>query len=141
MKGYDFLPHTADAKYRAYGKTLEDAFANAALAMTSVMVDPVSVKPMIKKDIVLEAEDKESLLYEWLESLLVFLDSEDFVLSDVESIRISDSGKGFSLEAVVFGDAMSDIYDLFGFVKAVTYNDMSIENKDGHWQVTVVVDR
>ena len=37
MKTYEFLPHTADVKFLAYGKTLEEAFQNAALATFQVM--------------------------------------------------------------------------------------------------------
>mgnify|MGYP006451174011 FL=1 len=39
MKNYEFLEHTADEKFRAYGKTLEEAFINAALATAKIMTD------------------------------------------------------------------------------------------------------
>ncbi|MCK4928029.1 MAG: archease [Candidatus Aenigmarchaeota archaeon] len=45
------------------------------------------------------------------------------------------------LDAEFSGDTISDDYDLLGFVKAVTYNDMDIKEKDGVWCLTVVVDR
>ena len=40
---HKFLPHTADVKFRAYGKSLEEAFSNAALALTEVIADPKKV--------------------------------------------------------------------------------------------------
>ncbi|MCK5594482.1 MAG: archease [Candidatus Aenigmarchaeota archaeon] len=141
FKKYEFLPHTADAKFTAYGKTREDAFSNAALAMFSVMVEPETVKPVVKKSLKIEAEDIESLLYDWLENLLVLLDSENFILSFVDKIVIVEIDDGYSLDAEFTGDTISDDYDLLGFVKAVTYNDMEIKEKDGVWQITVVVDR
>jgi len=39
MERYRFLEHTADAKFQAFGKTLEEAFSNAALATASLMWD------------------------------------------------------------------------------------------------------
>ncbi len=39
-KKYEFLYHIADAKFRAYGSTMEEAFENAALAMFNVMIIP-----------------------------------------------------------------------------------------------------
>ena len=49
MKKYEFLEHTADAKFRAYGKSHEEAFSNAAQAMISVMADPAKIEPKEKK--------------------------------------------------------------------------------------------
>jgi SHS2 domain-containing protein len=40
---YEYLEHTADVRFRAYGKSLEQAFENAALAMLNVMVETCSV--------------------------------------------------------------------------------------------------
>ena len=39
MDKYKFFEHTADAKFQAYGKSVEEAFSNAALAMFSVITD------------------------------------------------------------------------------------------------------
>ena len=36
---FEFLEHTADVYIRAYGKTMEEAYENAALAMFEVMTD------------------------------------------------------------------------------------------------------
>ena len=39
MKCFEFLEHTADAKFKAYGRNLEHAFMNAAYAMSSIMYE------------------------------------------------------------------------------------------------------
>ena len=44
MQKYRFLLHTADAKFQAFGKTLEEAFRNAALATASLMWDPKTIE-------------------------------------------------------------------------------------------------
>ena len=129
---YKFLEHTADAKFQAFGKTLEEKFANAALAMFSIMVDTKKVKPLIEKKINIKGEDKKSLLYNFLEELLFLLDTKSFLLNKVKKIKIENN----SLKAIVVGDFVKEEYKLLGEVKAVTYNDMEITNTF----VQVVVD-
>jgi len=67
MKSYEFLPHTADVKFRAYGKSLEKAFENAALATFATMTDIRKVKKILKKTISVQAHDYQALLYSFLE--------------------------------------------------------------------------
>ena len=129
---YKFLEHTADAKFQAFGKTLEEKFANAALAMFSIMVDTKKVKHLIEKKINIKGEDKKSLLYNFLEELLFLLDTKSFLLNKVKKIKIENN----SLKAIVVGDFVKEEYKLLGEVKAVTYNDMEITNTF----VQVVVD-
>ena len=51
MKQYEYLEHTAEAKFAAYGKTIEEAFSNAAIAMENIIVETEKIKPKIKKKI------------------------------------------------------------------------------------------
>ncbi|MFH0978070.1 MAG: archease [Candidatus Woesearchaeota archaeon] len=133
---YEFFEHTADAKFRAYGKNLEEAFSNAAEAMFSVMVDCTKVKQTEEREISATGSDTKALLYNFLEELLFLLDSEGFFLHSVKSLKI----KGNDLVATVIGDASTEDYSTHGDVKAVTYNEMEIEEKKGHCFVQVVVD-
>ena len=43
-KKFRFLDHTSDAKFQAYGRTLEEAFANAAHGLFSIIADLRTVK-------------------------------------------------------------------------------------------------
>lgn len=135
---YKFLEHTADAKFQAFGKTLEEKFSNAALAMFSIMVDTTKVKAKIEKKISIEGSDEKSLLYNFLEELLFLLDTEYFLLNKVKSIKINkDKDKNKNrLDATFVGDNKMKEYQLLGEVKAVTYNDMDINPE----YVQVVVD-
>ncbi|MDP2750581.1 MAG: archease [Nanoarchaeota archaeon] len=149
MEKYKFFEHTADAKFQAYGKTLEEAFSNAALAMFSTMVDTSKIKPAIMKKIVVEGKNEEALLYNWLEELLFFLDSELFILNSVKKFEISkatiedeegEEQEVFRASVVVMGDTSNDTYELKGEVKAVTYNEMKIVKEEDKVMVQVVVD-
>jgi SHS2 domain-containing protein len=140
MEKYKFSKHTADAKFKAFGKTLDEAFKNAALAMFSLMVDSKEIEGKITKDIwIKEADDQKSLLYKWLEELLFLFDTKGFLVKDVRMLRVKDKGK-FELMAKVVGDTFKEQYELHGDVKAVTYHDMEIKKEKGKFSVRVVLD-
>jgi len=104
MPHYEFLPHTGDTKFRAYGRSLEEAFAHAALALTAVITDPVEIEPVVEKTVKIESEDEHALLYDFLEQFLILLDSEDFLLHSVKSLQIAMKNRMFSLHAEIVGD-------------------------------------
>ncbi len=139
MEKFKFLEHTADAKFQAFGKNLEEAFSNAALAMFSIIVDTDKVKPKIEKKIFVESENKESLLYDFLAELLVLLDSVPFLLNKVKSLKI-EKGKKYKLTAVVVGDSDVKSYETKMHIKAMTYSEMFIKELPDKTTVQVVVD-
>ena len=77
MRKFKFLEHTADIKFQAYGKDIEEAFENSALAMFNSMYNS-KIKDKEKFKIIVQGKDFESLLYNFLEELLFLLDSKNF---------------------------------------------------------------
>ncbi len=136
MKPYEFLEHTADAKFRAYGKTLEEAFQNAAYAMTDVITDHTKIKPVIEKTISVESENKEALLYDFLEQFLILLDSEGFILNKIEEVKMQNN----KITAKIIGDNHPEEYNIETHIKAVTYEEMFIKKEKDQWIVQVIVD-
>ena len=126
---YEYLPHTADVKFKAYGKTLEDAFTNAALAMSGVMVETRKVKPKTTKKIFAGGNDLESLLQCFLEQFIILLDTDNFFLSDIKKITIKKEGGTHFLIATVAGDEAKNYETIGPQVKAITYNDMTVTDK------------
>ncbi len=140
MKPYEYLPHTADVKFRAYGKTLEEAFENAALAMLNIMVDTKQVKATITKSVAAEGSDLQALLQNFLEQFIIILDTDNFFLSKIREIKISNRNGKYSLAAVVAGDEAGNYETLGPLVKACTYNDMKVERQGKTWLAQVLVD-
>ena len=138
MEKFKFLEHTADAKFQAFAKSMEEAFSNAALATFSLITDIKKVKGNIKHDIECSSKDLKSLLYDFLEELVFLIDTEGFLLHDVEEIEIYKDEIYF-LRAVVAGDAADD-YKTTGDIKAVTYYDMEIKKEKNKCMVQVVLD-
>jgi SHS2 domain-containing protein len=139
MKKFKYLQHTADAKFQAFGETLEEAFGNAALAMVSLMWDPEEITADIEYKLCVTGKDEKQLLINFLEDILFQLDSKMFLLKTVEKICLVKRNNQFFLEAALRGDTFSGRYETFGEVKAVTYNEMEIV-KNTSVMIQVVVD-
>ena len=140
MERYEILPHIADGKFRAFGATREEAFGNAALATASLMWDWWAIKTLRSLPVAVEGRDLEQLLYKFLEEILYLFETKNFLLGTVEDLIIEGGEDGFRLNAVLWGDEAGGRYEIFGAVKAVTYNEMKIEHDRGGWSVQVVVD-
>jgi SHS2 domain-containing protein len=144
---FKFLEHTADMKFQAFGKNLEEMFANSALGMFNAMHEG-KVKEKKKIKIKAKGKDFESLLYNFLEELLVLFDGDNFFLSKVSNIKIHHSvypklrnkgAKKFTLEAEVVGDDAKN-YTISIDVKAITYHEMFVKQKEGKWICQIVLD-
>jgi SHS2 domain-containing protein len=131
---YKFLEHTADIKFKAYGKNLAELYENCVYAMCSVMHSG-KVVSKVKKKIKVQGNDFENLLYVFLEEFLFLIDSEGIFLSKIERLKVDT--KNFVVEAdVYFGNAPRLETD----VKAITYNDMFVKKEKGKWVAQVVLD-
>jgi SHS2 domain-containing protein len=139
MERYRFLEHTADAKFQAFGKTLEDAFCNAALATASLMWDWEEIEQNIEHRVEIEGNDLLQLLCSFLEEIIYLLDSRSFLLGFPDDIKIEQEKSRYTLKALFRGDNFSEKYKIFGDVKAITYNEMEIESND-RFMAQVVVD-
>jgi SHS2 domain-containing protein len=133
-KNFEFLEHTADIKFRAWGKTLGEAFSGCALAVSKTLCRG---KIKMKKSYSVKAhgKDNESLLYNFIEELLYLLDTEHFIPAKVKSMKIKDG----RLTARVVGDDIGK-YEIKNYIKSPTYNDMQIKKKGDNWTAQMVVD-
>jgi SHS2 domain-containing protein len=139
MQRYKILPHTADGKFQAFGQTLEEAFSNAALATASLMWDWSKIERSSSFRVKVQGRDLEQLLLKFLGEIIYLLETRAFLLGTVEEVRLHEGANENRLEALFWGDKMSDKYEIYGDVKAVTYNEMKIE-RNGQVTVQVVVD-
>ena len=134
---YRFLEHTADVKFLASGKSLEQAFVSAADALIETIAGKIKILGNKEKKIKVEGKDLESLLYNFLEEFLFLLDSEDFLVGGVKELKINENE--FTLNAVVAGDKAEN-YKFTNDVKAITYNEMFVKKEKNKYIVQVVVD-
>ena len=132
---FKFLQHTADVKFLAYGKTLEEVFENSALAMIKYLTEK-KVRERKRIKIHVHGNDIESLMYNFLEEFLFLLDSENFLICSIKNLKIDR--ENFRIECEVLGDDALD-YKV-SHIKAVTYNEMEINHVGDGWIAQVVLD-
>lgn len=129
--GRRFLDHMSDVYVEAYGQTMEDAFKEAGLALFDVISDTKSVKPEMEKEVSAEGFDMYSLLYNWLEQLLLLFELEGFLASDIKVHAIEKSGDVFRIRATVRGEVFDPSRHKHGIgIKSVTYALMEILEDD-----------
>lgn len=134
---FKFLEHTADIKFQAFGKSLNEVFKNSALALKEAIADGKKIKPVREVNILIKGKDLESLLYNFLEELIYLLDAKNFLLGKVKNIKVNE--KKYKLTATLIGDKASN-YIFSNLVKAVTYNNMLIKKKGKFFTAQVVLD-
>ena len=140
-KGFKFLEHTADEYIMAYGSSLEEAFESAALAMFEVMIDTETVEPKEMENVKVKAKDEVSLLYAWLEKLILKFDVEEKLYSKFNVRKIERVGEVLSLDSSIWGE----VYDPNKHpsrtgVKAVTYHRMEILKEEKKTTVKFILD-
>jgi len=139
---YKLFDKTADAKFQAYGNTLEETFKNAEEAMMSVMynVDELAENEfdLEIRDIIVEGNNLETLLYNFLEEI-IFLMSAELVIGLIERIQIIHKEDIYKLKAIIHGTQSINL-ESHGEIKAVTYNEMYVKfNEDLQKYVAQVV--
>lgn len=142
MKGrFEFLEHTADLYIAAYGKSLEEAFENAACAMFEGMTDLTKVRPELEEPVQVDGYDEQALLYNWLEALLVRFDVSGKLYSRFKIERIVKTPSGFKLKAKIWGEPYDADRHLSKVgVKAVTYHQMEIISQPNSVTVKFILD-
>jgi SHS2 domain-containing protein len=134
MMKYKFMKHTADIKFKAYGKTMNEAFCNVILAMSDYFGKGNNIEAVKRKKIKVEGDDAKSLLYNFLDELIYLVDAERFVVAGGK-VKI----KNGNLVGELWGDDVKN-YKGLDHVKAATYSEMFVGKKKGKWEIVAVVD-
>jgi SHS2 domain-containing protein len=135
--GYELVEHSADIGVRAWGLTAEEVFEQAALALFSLVCDPLDVGELESVDVELEAESMDLLLAAWLNELLYVFEARKLVLSQFDLLELGDH----VLRARVSGEPLdTSRHIVCGGVKAATATELSLEQRDGGWEGFVLLD-
>ncbi|MEM0340803.1 MAG: archease [Acidilobaceae archaeon] len=139
--GFAHLEHTADVLIEAKGRSLSEAFENAALGVYEVMTDTSKVEPKIEEKLEVESFDLQNLLYRWIEELLIKTDEKRLLFSKFKVWRIEVYADKMKLRASAWGEEFDSSRHLSKtLVKAMTYAQMSLIEENGCWEIRFVVD-
>ncbi|HWP56818.1 MAG TPA: archease [Candidatus Acidoferrales bacterium] len=140
---YEFLEDiaTADIAFRAWGKNLEETFQAAADATMNVMIEDLnSIRHKEERTIRLENEALDMLLFNLLQEIIFFKDSEGLLLR-VTRIEIARHGGVFSLAATASGEKLDpEVHRQRVDVKAVTLHRFALEQTARGWEASVILD-
>ena len=129
----------ADAAFEATGHDLAEVFCAAASALFAIIVDLEQVKAIVSRQVTLEAESQDELLYVWLSELVYLKDVHRELYSDFDVVITT--GKTLRLQATIRGDSLDNLVGLtLTDVKAITYHLLAIESTTSGLKATVVVD-
>ncbi|HLC57483.1 MAG TPA: archease [Candidatus Nanoarchaeia archaeon] len=133
---YKIIEHTADVMFEVYGKSLNELFENSAIAVTDVVVERGSLKSVIKKEIKLENEKIDNLLFDFIEELIYLKDAEGLLFK-----RFSAAVSGNKLKAVCFGDKIDrEKHDLKTDVKAITLHKFELKKLKSGYLARFILD-
>lgn len=137
FRKYRPLFHTADVAYRIRGESLAEIFENAAAALVATMTDRRRLRVRERRDLEVEAPDREALLVEWLNHLLYLYDVEGFLGREFKVLELDQQ----RLRAVARGEPFDpERHVAKTAVKAATYHHLEITPRDHGWQATVILD-
>ena len=140
---YEFLEDvaTADIAFKAWGKSLEETFVAAAEATLNVMIEELdSIEPRQDQGLELEHEDLDLLLFDLLQELIYYKDSERLLLR-VTELQIKPGGQGYLLHGVARGETLdAKRHQQRVDVKAVTLHRFWLQKVDQGWEAQVILD-
>ncbi len=131
----------ADTAFEAEGKTLDELFNSAALATTNVMVRNLeSVQAKIEREVAIQAEDLEQLLYKFLQEIIYYKDAQLLLFSRYD-VKVESSKGQYRVKARFYGEKLDmRKHDLIVDVKAVTMHKFEVKQILNGWRALVVLD-
>ena len=132
---FKIFDHTADIGVIGFGITEEEAFANTAFGMFSILADLSNVKKEEQIEISASGADREEFLVNMLSELLYWHTTKGYIFSEF-SVEFSDKGT----KVLCFGEKIKKYHELKAEIKTVTYHFIKIEKKESGWETRVIFD-
>lgn len=135
--GWEHFYHMADIGVRGRGRSLSEAFEQAALALTAVITEPELIQAQLAVDVSCSAPDHELLLVDWLNAIIFEMATRKMLFSRYE-VSLQDHE--------LTGRAWGEKIDITRHqptveIKGATYTELKLEQQaDGGWLAQCVVD-
>lgn len=138
---YKILPHPADVRVQAFGKTKEELFINAARGMIKVLQSKVARnKKQVARKIKIKSVDLNALLVDFLSEVLYLIQTNKEIYNEIKFIKFSDPSNS-SGQVELEGELTGNKVESFGEdIKAVTYHGLKIEKDQNGYQATILLD-
>jgi len=135
---WEHFSHQADIGVRGFGTSVEEAFEQAALALTGVITAPGKVRPKCAVVIECDAPDMEMLLADWLNAVIFEMANRRMLFGEFH-VSITDD----TLTAQALGEPVDrQRHRPTVEVKGATYTALRVDRLPGDrgWVAQTVLD-
>jgi len=142
---FKFLEHTADIKFQAYGKTLNEMIENSVLALKESMFEITGNEkeiPIKEKIVIVKAKSLLEVYHDFLDEILFECETNYCAVLNAKIIELHQRKEAddFSIKAKInYSKNLKNIRKTKE-VKAVTYHEMNIEKKADLFVGQVILD-
>jgi SHS2 domain-containing protein len=134
---FELLEHPADIGFRVYADSLAELFGECARALQFIILDPTNIQSNEAIQLSAEGSDYESLLVNWLNEILYYIDSRRLAFHSFEILRLEET----CIECTARGERRDPRkHPAKLAVKAVTYHQLRIAHAAEKWSADVYVD-
>lgn len=130
----------ADTAFTVRGKTPDELFQNAGKALFKSMSDIAKIDPKISRNFELQSEQLDLLLFDFLDELLFYKDSERLLFSEFD-VKVNEDSGEWKLSALIKGEkADPDRHKVTIDVKAITMHMFEVKKTKSGYEARVVID-
>lgn len=135
--GWEHFPHGSDIGVRGFGQSVEEAFEQAATALTAVVADVSAVGQSQAVEVHCGASDLELLFMSWLNAVIYEMAVRDMLFSKFRVVIL-----GCSLTGTLFGEKVDpERHHVAVETKGATVTTLKVEREEnGQWLAQCVVD-
>ena len=131
---HSFEEHTGELKLSVEASTAAGLFEEAGRALADLMGGEDRSRTLDVEEIVaLSSPDREALLVDWLNELILRAETGHVLFGDFHVERVSDR----DLSATVYDWRVARLRNP---VKAATYHELAVRESKGGYEATVILD-
>jgi SHS2 domain-containing protein len=135
---FSLLDHTADMGILVRGINLKNLFEEAAKSMMYIMLTQTpGLKATHAVKVSIKGADLPDLMVRWLGEILYLFEGEKTVVTDTFVSAIFPSRLEAKLQTIPFDPAF---HEILREIKAVTYHQIEVEEKDDRWEARIIFD-
>src|SRR4030042_2158298 len=153
MERFKVLDISGDVGIKAFGKSIDEAFINAAIGMYSLITKLDSIKEKKTINVSVGSPSLDGLLVSWLNELIFNFDAYGFIGKKIEITEFTPSltlpprgggrvvGEAYKLKATISGEEFDpERHEGKLLIKAATYHKLRIEKLEDIWEIDVIFD-
>ena len=134
---YRILDHTADLGIEIKGASLINLFENAGMTLLYIIFGTSQLEGTQYKEISIPGNDLPDLMVRYLSEILYLFEGEKLVVDLINIESVSSKKLRGSLRLSPFDPSS---HKIFREIKAVTYHQIEVTDRNGLWTARVILD-